>query len=453
MNDSVVPNSFDSENEPDEQQGAADADVYSLQLLGRRRQRADDDDDDQDQGRDRRHPSHRAPPPENAGLPPSSLGTGQLYSQLARLEHLLTALTHGPKQQESPANAARIIAGLATVPQGLIRRLEHVSALASRSRAESEVEKTDELDGDSVCVICQDRLLDGGDGVELSGPFVESSSAAETSAASAIIALPCAHVFHATCLGPWFARPGQTTCPMCRFDVDPNGVIWYGGRKQARAAAADGVGFGPRDFESAGGGLGGLGEDVDTEPIFRGDGDDEGGEMSDLGMLVGAMGQANANPRAVNLGLAILVGALGRIPLLPNSEQASEHPEWVPPPAPGPTLRDHVERREREAGLRCCDASCGVGPSDEDPVVQVPTQRFVGLLAPGEGEGGRAVCAHTFHPVCLVSAQRARGGCLVSLEGAWEAVEVACSSCNAEGRLPPAAWLEGLLGMAREGIA
>ncbi|KAJ7697776.1 hypothetical protein B0H14DRAFT_3529157 [Mycena olivaceomarginata] len=30
--------------------------------------------------------------------------------------------------------------------------------------------------------------------------------------------------------------------------------------------------------------------------------------------------------------------------------------DWAPPPPPGPTLRDRVERREREAGLRCCAA-------------------------------------------------------------------------------------------------
>ena len=41
-------------------------------------------------------------------------------------------------------------------------------------------------------------------------------------------------------------------------------------------------------------------------------------------------------------------------------------PPWTLPPAPGPTLRQRIEHREREAGLRCYDVSCGVGPSDED---------------------------------------------------------------------------------------
>ncbi|KAJ6466943.1 hypothetical protein C8R45DRAFT_770067, partial [Mycena sanguinolenta] len=121
--------------------------------------------------------------------------------------------------------------------------------------------------------------------------------------------------------------------------------------------------------------------------------------------------------------------------------------EWTPPPAPGPTLRDRVERREREAGLRCADASCGVGPSDEDPWVEVGGK--------GEGEGGRVVpirvpkgkcaeegvaCAHTFHPACLVSAQRAMRGWREPEGGEAGEVEVVCSVCRVEGAVPKAEW-------------
>ncbi|KAJ7100612.1 hypothetical protein B0H15DRAFT_770216 [Mycena belliarum] len=114
-------------------------------------------------------------------------------------------------------------------------------------------------------------------------------------------------------------------------------------------------------------------------------------------------------------------------------------PEWAAPPAPGPTLRDRVERREREAGLRCSDASCGVGPSDEDPFVAVPdaAKHVVAL-------GG---CEHTFHPSCLVSAQRARGGWRepVLAQDGERAVEVVCSLCRAEGKVPQAEWLAGCI--------
>ncbi|KAJ7900686.1 hypothetical protein B0H14DRAFT_2293131, partial [Mycena olivaceomarginata] len=80
--------------------------------------------------------------------------------------------------------------------------------------------------------------------------------------------------------------------------------------------------------------------------------------------------------------------------------------EWAPPPPPGSTLSDRVERLEREAGLRCCDALCCIGPSDEDPFVHVSdaSNRFVRLLALGEDEGGKEACTHLFHPACLASA-------------------------------------------------
>lgn len=34
-----------------------------------------------------------------------------------------------------------------------------------------------------------------------------------------VVALPCAHVFHHSCLFPWFQN--RSTCPSCRFDLDP----------------------------------------------------------------------------------------------------------------------------------------------------------------------------------------------------------------------------------------
>ncbi|KZS98966.1 hypothetical protein SISNIDRAFT_447803 [Sistotremastrum niveocremeum HHB9708] len=37
-------------------------------------------------------------------------------------------------------------------------------------------------------------------------------------------ALPCAHLFHTGCLKPWFSM--KTTCPTCRFDIDPNSLTF-----------------------------------------------------------------------------------------------------------------------------------------------------------------------------------------------------------------------------------
>ncbi|KAJ6546316.1 hypothetical protein B0H10DRAFT_2447615 [Mycena sp. CBHHK59/15] len=65
--------------------------------------------------------------------------------------------------------------------------------------------------------------------------------------------------------------------------------------------------------------------------------------------------------------------------------------------------------------------------------------------SPGEDEGGKAACAHTFHPACLASAQRARGWWREPAfrEGRGEGDGEVESLCITEGRVPRAAWLEG----------
>ncbi|KAF8811598.1 hypothetical protein BYT27DRAFT_7055079, partial [Phlegmacium glaucopus] len=122
---------------------------------------------------------------------------------------------------------------------------------------------------------------------------------------------------------------------------------------------------------------------------------------------------------------------------------------WTLPPAPGPTLRQRIERRERDAGLRCYDMSCGVGPSDEDPVVADETKtagvRQLVIMNKNHGSDGKAegVCLHTFHPGCLVSAERvASVGADVSvIEGGN--IEVSCPVCRSSGCVTKQEWDEG----------
>ena len=45
-----------------------------------------------------------------------------------------------------------------------------------------------------------------------------------------VVAFPCLHLFHSDCLLPWLAR--KTTCPTCRFDVDPDSLTLKGGGSQ-----------------------------------------------------------------------------------------------------------------------------------------------------------------------------------------------------------------------------
>ncbi|KAF9075863.1 hypothetical protein BDP27DRAFT_1145198, partial [Rhodocollybia butyracea] len=146
-----------------------------------------------------------------------------------------------------------------------------------------------------------------------------------------------------------------------------------------------------------------------------------------------------------------------------------EHRAWAPPAAPGLTLRQTIEKREREAGLRCWDVSCGVGPSDEDPLVtiteeqkkQVRIRQATPMSSSQEGGDVKGkgkereeteeqsepiyVCEHTFHPPCVVSAQRA------ALNGAEEVtvengkfVEISCPVCRASGVLAKDDWEEGV---------
>ncbi|KAJ7658735.1 hypothetical protein DFH06DRAFT_990123, partial [Mycena polygramma] len=117
--------------------------------------------------------------------------------------------------------------------------------------------------------------------------------------------------------------------------------------------------------------------------------------------------------------------------------------EWAPPPPPGPTLRDRVEQLERDARLRCCDVSCGVGPSDENPSVEL-SEAAMRVVRLGSLSGKRHACTHTFHPSCLVSAQRAHNLCEPVLRGGDSAqVQVVCSLCRVEGSVPYVQWLAG----------
>ena len=127
---------------------------------------------------------------------------------------------------------------------------------------------------------------------------------------------------------------------------------------------------------------------------------------------------------------------------IPTNGRQSEKKPWAPPPAPGLTLRQRIEKKEREAGLRCYDVSCGVGPSDEEPLNSVAADEMKQLTLRSVNMDG-STCQHTFHRSCLVSTER------VALRGAdapvvGDHMEVSCSVCRAVGRVSKNDWEEGV---------
>ncbi|KAF9527511.1 hypothetical protein CPB83DRAFT_768282 [Crepidotus variabilis] len=124
---------------------------------------------------------------------------------------------------------------------------------------------------------------------------------------------------------------------------------------------------------------------------------------------------------------------------------------WVLPTAPGPTLRQRIERREREAGLRCDDVSCGLGPSDEDPLSEdvadtIKKVHQLTIRSKDMGENGlrTSLCEHKFHSSCLVSAARVAlrdADAVVNDDGS---VDVSCPVCRHEGCMMHGEWDDGV---------
>ncbi len=133
----------------------------------------------------------------------------------------------------------------------------------------------------------------------------------------------------------------------------------------------------------------------------------------------------------------------------PPQPARSKRP-WVLPPAPGPTLRQRIERREREAGLRCHDISCGLGPSDEDPFGGDVGEVFrnmpqLSIQKEKNFEGMRkAVCEHKLHSACLVSAERIALRGMNAVVDDNGCVEVSCPVCRSVGCVTKEEWEEGV---------
>ncbi|TFY68999.1 hypothetical protein EVJ58_g666 [Rhodofomes roseus] len=464
--------------------------------------------------------------PHMAGLPP------QFFPLAPGAEpFFMPFFPFGPPREEEvddPKRAEKLMRGLEEVPEGFVARIERVSG--------------DE--GDSLCSICWEKLSSEGGGFDAEEPagngadanarmdvdeHTTPASAAPTEAPSPtkkdlprIVALPCSHVFHTSCLLPWFTKPHRTTCPSCRFDIDPESLTTGAVRSWRCASSSANVerpsGRFPRSdsgpattagptpdlpfefnlFFPVMGGPGGPGPayiplDAQTtrnlfQRLFGGAPQPpQQAPQEPQGQAPPSAPQSNApapndqNPPAggpspwgiPNLwqnmfGVhpphppqATANVAAGAAPQRPASAASTgsrsqgrgrppEKQQWTPPAPPGQTLRQRVERKERERGLRCWDVSCGLGPMDEDPFPVIDPSTIRQISINRIGGNGEKVCEHTFHPSCLVSAERVAGwgGEDKKEEKEGEEVEVSCPVCRAVGIIPRTDWDEGACALA-----
>jgi len=497
---------------------------------------------------------------------------------------LLRAMFGGepPEEREDPERAEKLVQGLERVPVGLVKRMTRVDGVPGAH------EDSTGTDGGEVpgCAICWDSLLSEEppeDAKPLSSsialPTPEQSTQSPDSKpalsdptsdddTTAIICLPCSHVFHAPCLLPWFSKPKHTTCPTCRFDIDPRNLTYTPPMRprptpattttdaappndtqhqpvsDPTATAPDslpapspathqaqghehppppepasdenhdqlpgetrndtrhsipppafGFGFGLQQppvygpppppghvthgihattanapHDPGRGPYPGGGPHIGPFPNFvRGGHAHLQGPGIAVDFTLHVPPEQGIDPERISQAVRDQAAAFmrlfaggGRGPEMgdptgpaptPGAGGVNHEPEvpgeWIPPPAPGPTLRQRIEAKERQVGLRCHDPSCGIGPSDEDPFPEVfndpnsPSIKRVGILKDG---GEKVVCGHLFHPACLVSADRCAGWGEEDRpmnDDGEEYEVVSCPVCRSVGKLQREVWKEG----------
>ncbi|KAH7915455.1 hypothetical protein BJ138DRAFT_1141785 [Hygrophoropsis aurantiaca] len=597
------------------------------------------------------NPAGQGPNPTQPGNnnPQDGEGREDFIASIAAFFQEMQTLGQLDDNREDPERAKKLVAGLEVVPIGLVKRMERVGGTLG-----GHVDGAEEMPNGPGCAICWDSLLDaesdsfrpkeaaestGTDGeptntVEDNEDVQEREHSLSEGSASAslpvtadepkIISLPCAHVFHASCLLPWFSRAKNATCPTCRFNIDPENLTYTPRQIFAPPPATDNTrnsaatpdvpaptatappapsasatvitadnptgdgntapaaqptqqspldpipapaptATGPAPppahahtaftFATPGAGIqfpGAIPFNIPgLQAIFPLAGLGAQPTQSDVpatGSVPDAPpdGQRNPNPQSaqrmraqsmpnifppgsqpplpagefVTIGVDMFVGAPvgdmrpengapptqemhtflqnlfrgrggttqffnGHHPHThdepptttpaahgPDPTQATNGPQpppqvfahwlprhphhmhprrerktWTVPLAPGPSLRQRVEQKEREADLRCFDISCGIGPSDDDPFPDISTlslkQVSITPLPSTEiATVGAHVCSHKFHPACLVSAERVAGW--GGEDKTEPQVEVSCPVCRAVGCVTRGEWEEGV---------
>lgn len=190
-------------------------------------------------------------------------------------------------------------------------------------------------------------------------------------------------------------------------------------------------------------------------------------------LLFNPNGRAGGQPRAGDAPApAGGVGAATAPPPTPPQPRASPPPpppmkKWTPPEAIK-TFRQVVEEKEREAGWRCDDPQCLLGPCDDDEPVEehiiVPRYPIMrsegsheavrhkiedGIRVYADGEdvrvtGENPVCDHTLHAECLVKSARVNGWGPEHNSAPSAPVTLKCPMCRAVGNVNRQVWDEGV---------
>lgn len=245
--------------------------------------------------------------PGTAGLPANvSLNAAPPLGNLSAFLGMPFAIPGGglrfpplPEEKEDPERARRLVDGLEEVPFGLVRRLERVGTGVGGMGEEGS------SSGDVGCAICWDRLLHEvveherwgnsiGNRGGSDGMIVDKDVGGQSETKyPKIVSLPCAHVFHAECLIPWFSRPRHTTCPTCRFNIDPDNLTYVPAtrrRRELRRAANNTT----QPSEATPDERTAAATDVDEEPQERRDGNpivDFGARFADILQMFNMSGQ------------------------------------------------------------------------------------------------------------------------------------------------------------------
>jgi len=111
------------------------------------------------------------------------------------------------------SRAEILLGGLEPIPKDLVARYQSLTG-------------GDDPHESATCPVCHESLLSAQN--DLPVPVIEEANLTYLTqlpfhlTTEEVLSMPCMHLFHWQCLSPWLAI--KTTCPTCRFDIDPRSL-------------------------------------------------------------------------------------------------------------------------------------------------------------------------------------------------------------------------------------